>query len=360
MANQIPILTPLEKAGPKGYVRYLFPFELAPNYNLQEIVTVLNTSLVATKKRLPVLACEAVPDLEDKQGGVLKLQHGDFGNIVVKDLTAPGAFPMSYQELKSKHFPVAAFDADLLCTRNVWPGPEDRLIISEVQANFIPGGLILNWCILHMIGDGKTFQKMLEVWGEECRKAQGIEISSPLQLPDELFDKSRLVKSSGKNPGNFEDHPELFLIPFIPGGAPPKMLSKSHRAEVFYFSPEKLAQLKADASPRNATDKLEEIKWISTNDALSALLWRTVMDVQHPLGELKDDPLSIFNIAIDGRSRADPPHPADMLGCFLEYVSVSMDIRTMLEKATLADIAIASTSHLFSFPYPSVCHCSPD
>lgn len=339
---EIPSLSVLDKAGPKGYVRYLFPFQLQENYKQDEVLKVLRASFEATKKRLPILACECVPDTESKQGGVLKLQYSNCGeDIIAKDLTAPGAFPLTYAELKAKHFPVQYLEADLVCRRPVWPTPGERLPIVESQANFIRGGLILNWNIFHMIGDGKTFQKMLEVWAEECQKAQGLTPSNPVVLGPELFDKSHLMKSSGKYAGNFEDHPELTLLPFVPTGAPPKMVSPSHRAEVFYFSPQALAQLKADASPSFATRPSEDVKWISTNDALSALLWRTVMEVQHPLDELDGDPTSIFNIAIDGRARTNPPSPPDMLGCFTAYVCTSLGIRTMLTSLNLSDIATA-------------------
>ncbi|KAK1965883.1 hypothetical protein LY78DRAFT_657873 [Colletotrichum sublineola] len=120
---------------------------------------------------------------------------------------------------------------------------------------------------------------------------------------------------------------------------PPKILSEDHRGQIFYFSPESLARLKSEASPTNATEPTEQ-KWITTNDALSALLWRTVMAVQSPLETLEGDPVSVFNIAIDARLRTDPPVHPDTLGCFLGYVAPSIPIRKMLGSASLADLAI--------------------
>jgi hypothetical protein len=97
--------------------------------------------------------------------------------------------------------------------------------------------------------------------------------------------------------------------------------------------------LKAEASPVHATVSTDQT-WISTNDALSALLWRTVMAVQNPIDSLEGDHVSVFNIALDGRLRTDPPVHPSTLGCFLEYVAVSMPIRRMLTSASLADMAI--------------------
>lgn len=344
--STIPTLTPLERIGPKGYIRYVFLFPLADDYSIEEVASVLKAGYNVTKQRLSVLTCEAVPDVDSKQAGVLKLQRmndGDIEDIVINDLRAQADFPSSYAELKSKAFPVAAFDADTLCRRSVWPSPgEKRLPVSLVQANFISGGLILTWCLLHMVGDGKSYYTWMKVWAEDRRRIQGLEIPEPVSLPTAIWsDRERVMKSSGRNAGLLENHPEYTLLPFTPPGAPPKMVSPDHRGQVFYFSPAALEALKAEASPANATESSDQ-KWISTNDALSALLWRTVMAVQSPLDSLgSGDPVSVFNIAIDGRLRTDPPVHPETQGCFLEYIAVSAPIRKMLEGSlSLSDLAI--------------------
>lgn len=145
---------------PKGYLRYIFPFQLPKDYDIDEAARVLGEGYHTTKKLMTVLACKAVSDTERKQAGVLKLKKmrdGEIEDIVARDLRAPGAFPMEYARLKEKGFPVSAFKAEVVCRRSVWPSAGERLPVSLVQANFIPGGLILTWSILHMVGDGKTF-----------------------------------------------------------------------------------------------------------------------------------------------------------------------------------------------------------
>ncbi|EFX06189.1 trichothecene 3-o-acetyltransferase [Grosmannia clavigera kw1407] len=339
--SKILSLTALERVGPKGYLRYVFPFELPENYDMAEVARVLQSGYNGLIQKIAVVGCEAVPDNTTKQAGVMMLQvlGEDEQQLVVKDLRAPGAFCMSYAELKAKNFPVSAFDGELLLRRSVWPSPGEELPISLVQANFVQGGLILTWCILHMVGDGNTFFTWTKVWAEECRRAGGDEIAKPLKLDPAIFSDRKLVmRSTGRHPGRLSDHPEYTLIPFTPQGAPPKMLSQDHRGQVFYFSPASLAALKAEASPVKAS-RAHRQKWISTNDALSALLWRTVMAVQSPLDSLEGDPVSVFNIAIDGRLRTDPPVHPNTLGCFLEYVAVSAPIRQILSSLSLADLA---------------------
>ncbi|PYI16551.1 hypothetical protein BO99DRAFT_483749 [Aspergillus violaceofuscus CBS 115571] len=330
IGNQQPVLrlTALERIGPKGYLRYVFPFQLQDDYDLHEVAGALKTGYEALTQRIPVVACEAVPDLETKQKGVMRFQTldtRDAKHILVKDLR--GSYASDYADLKHQYSPVAAFDADTFCRRSVWPSAGEGMPVSLVQANFIRRGLVLTWCILHMAGDGNSFSTWTAIWAEECRRAQGLEIMAPFQLLDAVWkDRERVTKPSGRNAGELENHPEYTLLHFTPPGAPPKMTSLNHRGQVFYFSPDSLAALKVEASPGNATEPSDQ-KWISTNDALSALLWRTVMAVQSPLDTLEGDPVSVFNVAIDGRQRTDPPIHPDTLGCFLEYVAVILPIR---------------------------------
>ncbi|KUI62833.1 Trichothecene 3-O-acetyltransferase [Cytospora mali] len=340
----LPALTPLEWIGPKSYPRYLFLFELPDNYDMIEVARILKAGLKAAQKRLPVMACEAVPDHKSKQAGVMrlkKIRDNTFDFITFKDLRAPGAFPVTYRELKEKNFPVSFFDEDKLCRlSSPFPNFDERLPVSMVQVNFVDGGMIMTWCLLHMFGDGKTYNVWLQVWAEECRRAAGLSIPNPYHMPKAMWkDRKRIMKPSGRNAGRLEDHPEYVISPTKPTGAPPKMRSKSHRGQVFYFSPQALQELKAEASPAKATMPGDQ-KWISTNDALSALLWRTVMTVQHPLEKLEGDPVSYFDIAIDGRLRTSPPVHSHTLGCWLEYVDVSMPLRELLTMASLADIAM--------------------
>ncbi|KAI0521976.1 transferase family-domain-containing protein [Xylaria bambusicola] len=340
-ASKTPTLIPLEKAGPKGFIRMVFPLELGESYDADEIFGILKQGLEAAKQRAPTLGCEGVPDTEAKQAGVLKAhKYDDYDTITKKDLRAPGAFPHTYAEIKAKGFPLAAFNGDLLCRRFTWPSPGERLPAADFQANFIPGGLIITGCFFHVFGDAKTYYTWLEIWAEECRRLQG-ETGPRNEIPDAFFtDREKHMKPSSRNAGKPEDHPEILVLPFTPEGFPPKMISRDHVGQVFRLNAEQLAALKADAAPKNAANP-SDVPYISTNDALSALMWRSVMAAQFPLEELEGDPTSIFNIAVDGRPRTDPPVHPRTLGNWLGWVAPQMPIRQMLSRDTVADPAVA-------------------
>ncbi|KAI2616872.1 transferase family-domain-containing protein [Hypoxylon sp. NC1633] len=338
-ASKIPALIPLEKAGPKGYIRYVLPIELPKDYDLDEVFGIFRAGFEAAKARIPTLGCEAVPDPDTKPAGVLKLhKFDDYESIIAKDLRK--TFPHTFQEIKAKKFPVSVFPDDLLCRRFTWPSPGERLIVADLQANFIDGGLLLTCCFFHVFSDAKTYNTYLETWAEECRRLQGLESGERNELPDVIFtDREKHMKPSGRNPGRQEDHPEVVVLPFTPEGMPPKMVSKEHIGQIRYFSKENLAKLKADASPANATEPTD-VPYISTNDAISALMWRSVMSAQFPIDELEGDPMSLYNIAIDSRSRTDPPVHPKTLGNWLGWAFVQMPLRKMLTTANLADVAV--------------------
>ncbi|KAI1437790.1 transferase family-domain-containing protein [Xylaria sp. CBS 124048] len=339
--NEIPRLIPLEKAGPKGYIRVAFTIELGDSYDADAVFGILKQGLEAAKGRIPTLGCEGVPDTEAKQAGVLKLRkYDDYDTIAMKDLRAPGAFPHKYADIKAKAFPIAAFPSDLLWRRFTWPMPGERVPVVDIQANFIPGGLIMTCCFFHVFGDATSYYTWLETWAEECRRLQG-ESGPRKEIPDIFFtDREKYMRPSGRNEGKPGDHPEILVIPFTPEGPPPKMISREHVGQIFRLTAEQVAALKADAVPSNASEP-SDVKWISTNDALSALMWRSVMAAQFPLGELEGDPVSVFNIAVDGRMRTNPPVHPRTLGNWLGWVAPQLPIRKIVSSQSIADPAVA-------------------
>lgn len=167
---------------------------------------------------LDLIVLSSKPTLTlSSEAGVLKLQEirdGEIEAVTTKDLRAKGAFPMNFSDLKSRGFPVACFEAAKICRRSVWPAPGERLPISLVQVNFIQGGMILAWNLLHMFGDSVTFFVWAQVWAEECRRAQGLEISDPVDFTNQMLsDRAQLMGPSGKNAGHHENHPEYLVLP---------------------------------------------------------------------------------------------------------------------------------------------------
>ncbi|KAF2089746.1 hypothetical protein K490DRAFT_36988 [Saccharata proteae CBS 121410] len=342
VANLCPPLAPTEYIGPKGWIRYFYTFDLGDDYDMDHVSELLQRSFKALKNRVPIVGCEVFP-APGKQEGLLQFRHyGDeIDDFRVKDLRAQGAFPHTYAELKAKRFPASAFDHKTLCFRTEWPSVGDRIPTTQVQANFIQGGLILNWCMFHAFADGTTCYKWTELWAEEMRRAQGIKITAPAEVPVE--DRAKFMNPPNTKPGRVEDHPEYLAIPFTPTGPPEKLLSPIHHGHVFYISPSNLAALKAEASPQNANLYPNLAPFVSTNDAICALVWRTVMRAQHPdavnASPESDTRTSLCAISLDGRRRLSPPAHEYTIGNFFAPAPCTLPLPTLTTSASLADIA---------------------
>ncbi|KAJ4017874.1 hypothetical protein NW752_001779 [Fusarium irregulare] len=346
-----PPLLPTEKIGPMGWVRLVFHFELPENYDSEELTSIFKKAYSSFKERVPIAGCEAVPTPTYLEDGLLQLRH--YGDEIehdfkVKDLRNED-FP-SFQELKSQGFPASALDPDVVCQRGLggeWPAAGvDRLNTTMMQVNFIKGGLLLNMLFLHAFIDGACMYKFTELLAEDVRKAQGLAIFEPAEIP--VADRAKIAKSSGAKPGKAEDHAEYLEVPFTPTGPPEKLASPVAHGHVFYFSPEKIQALKELASPSNAKlfkSNKDKSPYISTNDALTALVWRCTMMAQHKhkQGEDKSTGPSMLGLALDARRRytGQDVHK-HTIGNILGFAPTIMDIQTLIneEEATLADVAL--------------------
>ncbi|KAM0351010.1 hypothetical protein ACHAPU_002788 [Fusarium lateritium] len=340
---------PTEKIGPMGYVRTLLHFELPDGYDGEKVTKIFKQAYTAFKERTPIAGCEIVPAATYAEDGELELRYygdeieEDFAVKDHRDLDLP-----SYADLKSRGFPTSVLKPALFCQRGQggeWPTPGQRIPNTLMQVNLVNGGLILNVSFFHAYVDGATIYKFTEILSEEVRRAQGLAITNPVEIPVE--DRAKLLKASGGFSGAAEDHPEYLELPFTPQEAPPKLASPIAHGHVFYFSPEKLQALKELAAPSNAklfkgSDKMAS--FISTNDALSALIWRCTMLAQHKDSEGEDRPKgnSMIGHALDCRRRTNQTVHKYTIGNILGFAPAIMDIESVLdeEKVSLADIAL--------------------
>lgn len=179
------------------------------------------------------------------------------------------AFPQSYQETKAEPAPVAA-----------------------IQANFIEGGLLLDFAAQHNIMDGAGIAQWMRMFGKAMR---GEELSV-LDIEHGNRDRRNMVQLLGS------DEPKVNHSA-LQRQKPPTLQHKQERPpstwHYFRFSAAKLAQLKALAT--RAEEFVPSIKYISTNDALSAFCWKRLVAVRLTRGSVKYDTVTKFFRAVDAR-----------------------------------------------------------
>ncbi|CAI6332020.1 unnamed protein product [Periconia digitata] len=234
--------------------------------------------------------------------------------IVFNDLTGPeSGWKETYQDLKDAGMPPHRLDANVLAPLTAGIG-ETRKVMS-VQANFIPGGLLLAFCFHHNFVDAYGAGRIVARFSEHCNESVDPKADAELVgdgsgsgaiadvLDVELMKKQYKFEDLENDPNlwrlNCLDYKGVNAFPwpeFIPSLLP--VSSPPVVSTMFSFTPEALSQIKSMAKPSQSG------AWVSTNDALVAFLWRHVMRARFPSsttgGESADGKSNVI-VALDGR-----------------------------------------------------------
>lgn len=332
-----PHLSTLEQISPQAYVRFILCFKLQPGTLQNETTQILSDGLKATAATVPALKSLVVPVFDSSGRETKDLRRDDVAMFTAKDLTNSR---LDYDDIKSQGFPNEIFVGELLCPTGLFAVPGCPVPAFQAQANLIPGGLLLGLSFWHMAFDGIAITTVLRLWAHNCRVIQDPEnnILDVSTLSSETFDKSRLSAVSSAQGVSINDHPEFILLPKTPTASPPPASTPPLTTQIFYFSPASISALKDLTSPKNTSSPSTKYSWISTNTAISALTWRSIMAArfahQHPIS----DSQSVFCTAINARTRMIPPLSPDLLASAFCFHDCRLPINTLLS-ANLADIA---------------------
>jgi len=187
---------------------------------------------------------------------------------------------------------------------------------------FTDGGLAIGFTGFHCILDGTSLFEFLTNWGAMHR-------GQPILVPVE----NRSLLISEGNPPSME-HEEFFVRPPAPPVSdsdpkpqpPPAPVTKSIIAE---FPVEILNKLKEDCSV-----DLPEGSWISTNDALSALIWQRILTVRGH----NDEDIVKLGMACNARSLRSPPLPKGYFGNVNFFICVK-STKQEIVSSTLSQVA---------------------
>ena len=348
-----PRVSSLEQASPPYWNRSLYCFKLPENYNKEKITSILREGLKATLLDLPVLRGQLVPLEDEKQPGKKDVVPGGNEELFVKDLTSAS---LDYDHLKANHFPISSFDDETFWATPCMPAPGDKCPVFAAQANFIKGGWLLGISFWHLIMDGTALAITLRVLAQNCLLVQSPSSQGQAgsKFSGDIFDKSRLHDGRLECKGLISNHPEYTLIPEVPTELPPFMTIPL-KVEVFHISPTALKALKIAATPVVETEThAKQPMWVSTNDAVSALIWRSLIVANYEGEEYKDEPPSCCQVAVNGRPKMDPPLPADYFGCALLFGSNYLPISSILVPGSLSTMALMIRQSIMKVTAPYV------
>lgn len=248
-------------------ISFLFPLRL--ECSRSEITDNLQQSLEFLTENFPWVAGKIVKDT--KNGFYIIEQLGKLPPFIVKDYPTNGE-DVTLAKLKDEKFPMRFLDESVLAPRSTIPGIFSDSKLEPVfilQATFLPDGLILTFLAHHQVMDGTGEAQMILLFSKACRgqnfTKEELEIGN--------LDREHLVpllnETERREYGDLRVklarqivHADLERIDSASGEVSWAMLE---------FSAGNLEKLKLEAA-----ENLTGVKYVSTDDALTAFLWKSI------------------------------------------------------------------------------------
>ncbi|KAK1990084.1 hypothetical protein LX36DRAFT_440245 [Colletotrichum falcatum] len=325
-------LSTLDYMSPRSYFNYAVFFKVE-DVDKSKAAAVLKEGLERTLAQTKHLVSTIEKD-EDGGHSFVKRKSSTV-KFVVQHLDSPGDEFPSFAEIEAAHFATTALgDIGVLSNAPMTYGekpeahPDSNPAAASFKANFIPGGLILNMHVHHYSNDISGWGSLTRQLAENCSA-----IVNGTEFPP--FDPGCLDRSR-------------FNAPAVPeesrADAPPQAdRHPAHRPSqslLFHLPRSKAAELKRAASPDDGS-------WVSTYDAVAALVWRTFSRIREPFYRPDPSSSTIWAEAVDMTRRlADPEVPARMQGnVFFAAVSATassvpqLTVARVVSEARLSELA---------------------
>ncbi|KAF8583756.1 putative trichothecene 3-O-acetyltransferase [Ramaria rubella] len=291
----------------KVYTKICLCFSVADASSHSTIINTLTDGLERLSESFPWIAGTLVNEGSgESNSGIFKIKPVDkIPRLVVKDLRHDPSIP-TMDALKRANFPCSMLDENTIAPCKSPPGSSDEFAsdampVFLLQANFITGGLLLTFVGQHntmdMIGQGH----IMHLFSKACRNElfTNEELSSGnlsrrnlIPLLDSYKQGSELARQIVK--------PTLsHLISNDTNGHSTLPPSPKCTWTYFTFHPTSLTALKSLAT-NSITPPLG---YISTDDALSAFIWQSVIRARLP--RLNPTAESTFARAVDVRRYLD-------------------------------------------------------
>ncbi|CAA7269059.1 unnamed protein product [Cyclocybe aegerita] len=229
--------------------------------------------------------------------------------LVVKDLRNDPSMP-TMDALRRANFPFSMLDESIVAPRNTLPGSPDGSPspVFLLQATFITGGLLLTFVAQHNVMDMTGQGQIIDLLSKSCCNEQ----FTSEELSSGNLDRRNIIPLLDDS---YKPGPELAHQMVKP--TPSQTISKDSNAHpesdppskcswaYFTFPSHSLAALKSLAT----IDATLASGYISTDDALSAFIWQSIIRARQP--RLKPTGEVTFARAIDPRRYLDisPTYP---------------------------------------------------
>ncbi|RFU27314.1 hypothetical protein B7463_g9034, partial [Scytalidium lignicola] len=303
---------------PKIYVLIAEVYALPEDANAETIVKNMTTGLEVALSQFPILTGILEVDATNGQMWVAK-QRSSTLSLHVKYMLCEDEFP-SYEELEKKEFPATLIAGNRLLPESVTAkqlhsplgdNNDEGIAMAKFQLNFIRGGLIIGVAVHHALSDGPGCDGFLTAWAQNSAAAAN---GTPFLRDQQQFDIHRSSLDVEKpNPERMAEIRHAFPVIKDAGGPmplpPADFKIPSFVPQMWHFSKTKAEMLKVQASSSGG-----EGSWISTYDAIIALLWSSVTHAKLALLNPDLESKALLVHAVNTRKIWNPPLPQNFLG----------------------------------------------
>lgn len=275
----------------------------------QRAISSLSAAADKIVKVIPWLAGQVVIDgLTQTESGTYRIiaypPHDGPGKFLrVKDCRKIKDMP-TYADILLEKAPLSMLHGDTFSPHvgfpNIYP-PDQVMPVVVMQANLLEGGIFLTFCGQHNVLDGNANARFIHHFAKIC--------SGQDLLPEEV-----VTANDGRSnavPESASDAPfdplEYLRKPSSLADTPtqwPPIYGKS-RWHCFHLPAASVAAFKRIAKEGSvAAQSEQQTPYVSTNDVLTAFVWRHLLRVRH----IEDEHAKTNCVrAVNGRARFDPP-----------------------------------------------------
>ncbi|KAF2151578.1 hypothetical protein K461DRAFT_268730 [Myriangium duriaei CBS 260.36] len=257
--------------------------------------------------------------------------------LVVRDLYAS---IKPFTQLEKLNFCSSQLPYDLLM-----PTPDDVNAACKTQFSSIDGGTIISFAISHNIVDGVGTDEVMRMLSGFTRLAQQAPLEKRTALECETgtlgLDRSVLRNISSHGVFKIEDHPAYRITSqhgdVMESKSTTQVTSRDQSQEIpvlLRLCPDGLSQLKLDATTSGRS-------FISTHDALAALMWRSILYIRTQRNEAQGMRSSTTNFFMPSNARQHLNLPASYIGNAVYQLSASLDVSVLLSDSGLQQAAHA-------------------
>ncbi|GAB7332332.1 hypothetical protein MBLNU13_g04161t1 [Cladosporium sp. NU13] len=274
------------------YTQICFCFPITDPQTYPRVIETLETALEELHLHFPWLAGRVVNEgATATSSGAFKIKTvGRAPRLVVKDLRDDSSLP-SMEALRLSRFPINALAEDIVAPRKTSISADDSLgpEVLLVQATLIKGGLILTFLGQHQAMDGIGQDHIVRLFSKACRnEAFTDEERSICNLTTTSNNTIPLLDASYELPQTVSNYQIVNNETSFGRNSPPCSWA------YFSFSRASLEALKSTAA-----QTCPPTSFISTDDALSAFIWKSVTSAR--LARLSSTTPSTFARAVDVR-----------------------------------------------------------